>query len=141
MNQKKQLETMNERNEGSKNFITRRNDCPLRALTSTTLFTSWKRKPNSNLKKYILRSCHTHLLRPMNGAKKIRIGYVLKSVDVRTLVSSRYSENSSHTQPCIPMHNAHPCVSACTWIHTIAHPCIPKHTHSHTPTHELIIHM
>ena len=35
MNQIK-AETMNERNEGSKNFITRRNDCPLRALTSTT---------------------------------------------------------------------------------------------------------
>ena len=31
--------------------------------------------------------------------KKIRIGYVLKSADVRTQVSSRYSENSSHTHP------------------------------------------
>ena len=29
--------------------------------------------------------------------KKIRIGYVLKSADVGTLFSSRYSENSSHT--------------------------------------------
>ena len=33
---------------------------------------------------------------------KIRIGYVLKSGDVRTQVSTRYSENSFHTYPKAP---------------------------------------
>ena len=35
---------------------------------------------------------------------KIHIGYVLKSADVRTQVSSRYSENSSHTYLCTSTH-------------------------------------
>ena len=49
---------------------------------------------------------------------KISIGYLLKSAEVRTLVSRRYSENSSHTYPCKPM---------CTRIHLKT----PKHTHAH----------
>ena len=65
--------------------------------------------------------------------KKIRIGYVLKSADVRTQVCSRYSENSSHTYPCrahphIPTHNrAHPHTPA----HTHTHPCTPPHIPAH----------
>ena len=35
---------------------------------------------------------------------KIRIEYVLKSAEVRTFVSSWYSEDSSHTHLCIPVH-------------------------------------
>ena len=49
---------------------------------------------------------------------KISIGYLLKSAEVRTLVSRGYSENSSHTYPCKPM---------CTRIHLKT----PKHTHAH----------
>ena len=61
---------------------------------------------------------------------KIRIGYVLKSADVRTQVSSRYSENSSQT---------HPCTSA----HTQAHPQIPTYTHAqpHTYLNHIKLHV
>ena len=93
--------------------------------------------------------------------KKIRIGYVLKSADVLTLVSRRYSENSSnthtcrhprtfahyHTHPCTPVHTtptqSHPhtcmylCVHLCMTMHTRAHPSTPEHTQAHpsTPAH------
>ena len=68
------------------------------------------------------------------GEKKICIGYVLKSADVLTLVSRRYSENSSNTHTC-----RHLCTSSD--FHT--HPCTPAHTphtrtHKHTPTHTCI---
>ena len=85
--------------------------------------------------------------------KKIHIGYILKSADIRTLVSRRNSENSSHTHahtrsyhkhPHIPTHTrTHPC----TPMHTRTHPCIPTNTqvhqgitrytliHPHTPAH------
>ena len=59
---------------------------------------------------------------------KIRIGYVLKSADVRTQVSSRYSENSSHTYPCT---SAHPHAQPCTSAHTRTHPCTPAHICAH----------
>ena len=52
---------------------------------------------------------------------KIRIGYVLKSADVRTLVSSRYSENSSNTYPHTPVHT-------CT---------LPRTPTPHIPAHAL----
>ena len=77
--------------------------------------------------------------------EKIRIGYKLKSAEVRTLVSRRYSENSSHTQSPLPMHThvqphtcvhfhytqAHPCT-----VHTCAHSQTPMHT-PHIPAHAL----
>ena len=77
-----------------------------------------------------------------NSIQKIRIGYVLKSDEFRTLVSSRYSKNSSHTHLYIPMHthvytpfmpvHAHAC--PCTPVHTHAHSCTPVHTRiPHTP--------
>ena len=49
----------------------------------------------------------------MEFQQKICVGYVLKSSVVRTLVSSRYSENSSWPH---------------TWLNTILH----THTHPHT---------
>ena len=56
--------------------------------------------------------------------KKIRIGYVLKSADVRTQVSSRYSENSSHTHPCTSEHtHTHPRTFAYTCTHPHTHTC------------------
>ena len=75
---------------------------------------------------------------------KIRIGSVLKSTDVRTQVSSRYSENSSHThphttaynhtQPRTTMYNhtqlhpsAHIRTNPCTSAHICAHPCTKAH--------------
>ena len=54
--------------------------------------------------------------------EKIRIGYVLKSAEVRTLVSRRYSENSSHTQSHLPEQTHY------TSIHT------PKDTNTHLLT-------
>ena len=67
---------------------------------------------------------------------KIRIGYVLKSADVRTQVSSRYSENSSHTYLCT---STHPHAQLRTPAHTRTHPC----TSPHIPAHglNLINHM
>ena len=76
---------------------------------------------------------------------KIRIGYVLKSADVGTLFSSRYSEKSSHTHtrrhPRTSAHTSeHHCTLAHTCAHpptlrtpayTCAHPCIPTHTRTH----------
>ena len=71
----------------------------------------------------------------LNSIKKIHIGYVLKSADVLTLVSRRYSENSSNTHTC-----RHQCTSAHfhTHMHTRTHPrtCMYTcaHPHSaHTP--------
>ena len=55
----------------------------------------------------------------VNWAKKIRIGYVLKSADVGTLFSRRNSENSSHTL-----------------AHTCTHPRTPTHT-PHIPADAL----
>ena len=73
---------------------------------------------------------------------KIRIGYVLKSADVRTQVSSRYTENSFQTHLHTPMHTQlHPHTlahtPAHTSMHTRAHPHTPVHTrtHPHTPAH------
>ena len=65
--------------------------------------------------------------------EKIRIGYILNSADVKTQVSSQYSENSSHTHPHIPAHtHAYPFIPA--------YPCTPTHTLTHMPhisTHAL----
>ena len=80
--------------------------------------------------------------------KKIHIGYVLKSQDVRTQVSGRNSENSSHTHvhtrayPHTPMHTStnpsvhphaivHTCTLLCIHGHTRTHSDIPAHTHQH----------
>ena len=77
---------------------------------------------------------------------KIHIGYVLKSAEVRTLVSRRYSENSSHIpmqtiahthrNPCILMHT---CTHPSTDARTSIHPCTPAQTLTQlsipTPTH------
>ena len=62
--------------------------------------------------------------------RKIRIGYVLKSADVRTLFSGRNSENSSNT-------HAHTSAYPCTPTHTHASPRTPSHTQAHldTPAH------
>ena len=78
--------------------------------------------------------------------KKIRIGYVLKSADVGTLFSSRYSENSSHTHSQTPTHfythlrtPVHTCAHLSTLYtpaHTRAHLCIPTHIHVCLPTPE-----
>ena len=91
-------------------------------------------------------------------AQKIRIGYVLKSANVLTLVSRKYSENSSNThtrrQPRTSANfYTHTCtptpthVRVCTPTHTITHPrtcmytcthlCTPVHTRAHmrTPAH------
>ena len=53
--------------------------------------------------------------------KKIHIGYILKSADIRTLVFKRYSENSSHPHIPAPTH---------------AYPLIPTHT-QHIPANAL----
>ena len=37
-----------------------------------------------------------------DAKQKIHIGYILKSAEVRTLVTRSYFENSSHTHPFIP---------------------------------------
>ena len=60
---------------------------------------------------------------------KIRIGYVLKSADVGTLFSSRYSENSSHAHT-----HRHPHTFTHTCAHTCAHLCTPAYTHIHAHT-------
>ena len=72
---------------------------------------------------------------------KIRIGYVLKSAEVRTLVSNRYSEDSSRIHPRISIHTcAYLCTPMYTCIHlntptqTRAHLHIPKHTCAHQHT-------
>ena len=62
--------------------------------------------------------------------KKIRIGYVLKSADVRTQVSSSYSENSSRKYLCT---STHPNAQLRIPAHTCTHPC----TSPHIPTHDL----
>ena len=63
-------------------------------------------------------------------AKKIRIGYVLKSADVGTLFSGRNSENSSHTHVQTRPHLPIP-------AHTHAPPCppVPSRAHQHTSVH------
>ena len=79
---------------------------------------------------------------------KICIGYVLKSADVLTLVSRRYSENSSnthtrrhsctssdfHTQSCTPAHTPHTRTHKHTPTHTCIHPCTCMHNHIHPRT-------
>ena len=66
---------------------------------------------------------------------KIRIGYVLKSADVGTLFSSRYSENSSHTHTHRhPSTSTHTRAHHCTLKHTHAHQCKPMHTGAHPPS-------
>ena len=70
--------------------------------------------------------------------KKIHIGYILKSDDVRTLVFSRYSENPSHTHLHIyPQTSMHLCALPHTPAHTSNHPLTPAHTSTHlsTPAH------
>ena len=73
-------------------------------------------------------SCKPYLV--LCEYEKIRIGYVLKSADVGTLFSSRYSENSSHAHT-----RRHPH----TFTHTSAHLCTPMHTRPplRIPTHTL----
>ena len=71
--------------------------------------------------------------------EKIRIGYVLKSTEVRTLVSRVYSANSSHTHTHT-LTRASPCILAYTYLFTQTHTCgqsIPMHTwaHSHPQAH------
>ena len=61
--------------------------------------------------------------------EKFRIGYILKSADIRTQVSSRYSENSSHSYLCT---SRHPHAQLCTPIHTLTHPHTPMHIPTHT---------
>ena len=65
--------------------------------------------------------------------KKIRIGYVLKSADVETLFSSRYSENLSHAHT-----RRHPH----TFTNTCAHPPtlrIPTHTLAYPRTPIVVV--
>ena len=64
--------------------------------------------------------------------KKNRLRYVLKSADVRILVSSRYSKDSSHTHT-----HTYFCVLLCTSVYTLALPHISAQTQAnpHTPTH------
>ena len=104
-----------------------------------------------------------------NNDKKIRIGYILKSAEVRTLVSRRYSENSSRTNLCkmtstrihlniltytcaLPHTPKYTHAYQSTPLHTFAHQHPPAHTHTnphipvHTPhrtthAHNLINHM
>ena len=71
--------------------------------------------------------------------EKIRIGFKLKSAEVKTLVSRRYSENSSHTHSHLHK-QAHAYSHTHTWTHKHtpvdkAYPCILGHTHTlkHTP--------
>ena len=88
--------------------------------------------------------------------KKIRIGYVLKSADVRTLFSRRNSENSltpTHTcaltktcsNPRTPMHTCahmHTPIHARAYPRTSAHTCTLEHApHKHTHALNLINHM
>ena len=74
----------------------------------------------------------------MNFLKKIRIGYVLKSADVRTLFSKRNSENSSHTHAYT---HAYPLTHQLTPVHTRTHLRIPTHTYAYpsTPTHTKVV--
>ena len=70
--------------------------------------------------------------------RKIRIGYIINSDDVRTLVFSRYSENPSHTHLHIyPQTSMHLCALPHTPAHTSNHPLTPAHTSTHlsTPAH------
>ena len=81
----------------------------------------------------------------LHHLKKIRIGYILKSADVLTLVSRRYSENSSntltgrhprtsadfHTHPCTPAHTAQTRAHKHTPTQTHTHPCTCMYTHTH----------
>ena len=73
---------------------------------------------------------------PLNDYQKIRIGYVLKSADVGTLFSSRYSENSSHAHTRRhPLIFTHTCAHQCTLVHNYAYPptlCTHTHTLLHT---------
>ena len=69
----------------------------------------------------IIVSGHRH----SQNDKKIRIGYVLKSADVRTLVSSSYSEYSSQKHLYILRFT---CVHPFTFTHTCATPHMPTHT-------------
>ena len=72
--------------------------------------------------------------------EKIRIGYVLKSAEVRTLVSRRYSENSSHTHPVHTHVYMHTPEHFHTYPgpppHSQAYPCTITHT-PHIPTNAL----
>ena len=54
---------------------------------------------------------------------KVRIGYILKSAEVRTLVSSN---------PCILVYT---CTHPSTDTHTSIHPCTTALTHTHTTEH------
>ena len=92
--------------------------------------------------------------------KKIHIGYILKSADIRTLVSRRNSENSSHTHAYThaypktsghqrtprytqvypgtpPYTRTHPCTPVQPPFCPLPHPCTPAHTHKspRTPAH------
>ena len=73
--------------------------------------------------------------------KKNRIGYILKSADVRTQVSSRYSENSSHThQHTYSQTSAHFCAypyilrltCSCTHQRKPVHTSVNTWAHLHT---------
>ena len=68
---------------------------------------------------------------------KIRIRYVLKSADVGTLFSSKYSENSSHAHTRRhPLTFTHTCAHQCTLVHNYAYPpTLRTHTHTRAHTH------
>ena len=81
---------------------------------------------------WILEVGRAHFFWPgPSRAKKIRIGYVLKSADVGTLFSRRNSENSSHTHVYT---HAYPRTHQCTPAHTCVLPHIPTHTRPHPRT-------
>ena len=65
--------------------------------------------------------------------KKIHIGYILKSADIRTLVSRRNSENSSHHMHT-PVHITNTRTYQHILVHTLAHQRIPAHTHVYPQT-------
>ena len=74
---------------------------------------------------------------------KIRIRYVLKSADVGTLFSSKYSENSSHAHTRRHPHTfTHTCAHPPTLrtpAHTHTHPCILAHTHTYSRTPAVVV--
>ena len=106
------------------------------------------KKFDIEIKDILMRYNQKKIILQTNHKEKIRIGYVLKSADVETLFSSRYSENSSlahtrrHPHTFTPVHTcAHLCTPTHT-AHTSAHLCTPMHTHPHSaplciPAHNL----
>ena len=98
-----------------------------------SLFNSEYLLSNENSLNNKTRWCWSWLM--MYVKRKIRIGYILKSADVETLFSRRYSENSSHTHTHRhPSTSTHTRAHHCTLKHTHAHQCKPTHTGAHPPS-------